>query len=356
MKIGLLTSGGDCPGLNAVMRAFTRFAFLNLPRPEILGFKDGYTGLIENNFIPVGEHFFDDLLYTGGTILGSIRQPFKNMADPAEDGVSKLDKMVENYRRLGLDCLVTLGGAGTHKTAAMLSAEGCNVIGLPKTIDNDIWGTEFTFGFDTAAEVAAKCVREMHATAYSHGRTILVEVMGNKTGWLSLYAAVAGGAHACILPEFPYDETALAEYIARRRENGARYDVIVVAEGAMTKEESGWKRKEMLLRRKELGYSTATARIARAIENRAGAEARVQVIGYLQRGAEPNAHDRALCTMMGAFAGELVKEGRFGVTVAVEGGRITYNPLSDIAGRTKFITPENPMYLAAKSTGIYFGD
>ena len=202
-----------------------------MPRPEILGFKDGYTGLIENNFIPVGEHFFDDLLYTGGTILGSIRQPFKNMADPAEDGVSKLDKMVENYRRLGLDCLVTLGGAGTHKTAAMLSAEGCNVIGLPKTIDNDIWGTEFTFGFDTAAEVAAKCVREMHATAYSHGRTILVEVMGNKTGWLSLYAAVAGGAHACILPEFPYDETALAEYIARRRENGARYDVIVVAEG-----------------------------------------------------------------------------------------------------------------------------
>ena len=238
----------------------------------------------------------------------------------------------------------------------MLSAEGCNVFGLPRIIDNDMWGTEFTFGFDTAAEVAAKCVREMHATAYSHGRTILVEVMGNKTGWLSLYAAVAGGAHACILPEFPYDETALAEYIARRRENGARYDVIVVAEGAMTKEESGWKRKEMLLRRKELGYSTATARIARAIENRTGAEARVQVIGYLQRGAEPNAHDRALCTMMGAFAGELVKEGRFGVTVAVEGGRITYNPLSDIAGRTKFITPENPMYLAAKSTGIYFGD
>lgn len=355
MKIGLLTSGGDCPGLNAVMRAFVKYIEANLPKAEIIGFLDGYTGLIEGNYRQVDASFFEDLLFTGGTVLGSIRQPFKSMNDEGEDGRTKLDKMTANYKKLGLDCLITVGGAGTHKTAATLSAEGCNVIGLPKTIDNDIWGTDYSFGFDTAAEVAAECVRNMHATASSHGRVMLVEVMGNKTGWLALNAAVAGGAHIALLPEFPYDEEVVLATLAKRREQGARYDIIVVAEGAMTTEESTLKRKEMLSLRKARGYASVTDRLAKTIERRLGIEARTQTVGYLQRGACPNAHDRALCTLLGAYAGELVKVGKFGVTVAQSCGKVTYNSLADIAGRTKFVTDDTPLYKAALQTGLSFG-
>lgn len=356
MRVGILTSGGDCPGLNAVAHAFVKYVISNIPKAEILGFSDGYTGLIEGSCKTIDDAFFERFFFAGGTVLGSVRQPFKSMTDNVGDGVSKLDKMKSNYKKSGLDCLVTIGGAGTHKTAAMLSAEGCNVIGLPKTIDNDIWGTEFSFGFDTAAEVAAKCVQDMHATAYSHGRTMLVEVMGNKTGWLALHAAVAGGAHAALLPEFPYDENAVADFVAERRKSGARYDVIVVAEGAYSQKEARLKRRERTELRRAAGLVTATARIARIIEEQAGVEARVQTVGYLQRGAAPNAHDRVLCTLMGAYAGELLKNGRFGVSVAAVGGRVTYNSLADIAGRTKFVERDTPLYKAAKNTGIYFGE
>lgn len=355
MKIGLLTSGGDCPGLNAVMRAFVKYAEDNIPKAEIYGFTDGYTGLIEGKYKKLDGQFFDNLLFTGGTVLGSKRQPFKSMTSETEDGVSKLDKMVSNYKELGLDCLITVGGAGTHKTASMLSAEGCSVIGLPKTIDNDIAGTDYSFGFDTAAEVAAECVRQMHATAYSHGRVMIVQVMGNKTGWIALHAAVAGGAHIALLPEIPYDENTVIDTIAERIERGERYTVMVVAEGAMTIEESKLKRKEMLSLRKSQGFYSASQRLAKVIEERLDIEVRVQTVGYLQRGACPNAHDRVLCTAMGAYAGELAKRGKFGVTVALSGGRITYNSLADIAGQTKFVTEDNPVLTAAKSTGISFG-
>ncbi len=355
MKIGLLTSGGDCPGLNAVMRAFVKYAENNIPKAEIYGFLGGYTGLIDGKYKTLDGQFFDDLLFTGGTVLGSIRQPFKSMTSETEDGVTKLDKMVANYKELGLDCLVTIGGAGTHKTASMLSAEGCNVIGVPKTIDNDIAGTDYSFGFDTAAEVAAECVRNMHATAYSHGRVMIVEVMGNKTGWLALYAAVAGDAHIALIPELPYDETAVIDTIAERRERGERYDVIVIAEGAMTVAESKLKRKEMLSLRRAQGYLSAAQRLAELIEDRLNVEVRLQTVGYLQRGVCPNAHDRALCTAMGAYAAELAKSGKFGVTVALSGGRITYNSLADIAGRIKFITDDNSLLAAARGTGICFG-
>ena len=355
MKIGLLTSGGDCPGLNAVMRAFVKYAKDNIPKAEIYGFLDGYTGLIEGKYKMLDGRFFDDLLFTGGTVLGSIRQPFKSMTSETDDGVTKLDKMVANYKELGLDCLITIGGAGTHKTAYMLSAEGCNVIGVPKTIDNDIVGTDCSFGFDTAAEVAAECVRNMHATAYSHGRVMIIEVMGNKTGWIALHSAVAGGAHIALLPELPYDENTVIDTIAERRERGERYDIIVVAEGAMTMEESKLKRKEMLALRKLQGYSSAAQRLVELIGERLKVEVRLQTVGYLQRGVCPNAHDRALCTVMGAYAANLAKHGKFGVTVALSGGRITYNSLADVAGQTKFITQDNPLLIAAESTGISFG-
>ena len=251
---------------------------------------------------------------------------------------------------------MTLGGAGTHKTAALLAAEGCNVIGLPKTIDNDIWGTDVTFGFNSAMEIATECIDRMHSTAASHGRTMLVEVMGNKVGWLTLYAGLAGGANIILIPEIPYDEDAVVAVLEKRRKAGARYSIVAVAEGALSKEEASLKKKDRLTLRAARGETTVTQRLARNIEARTGVETRTQVIGYLQRGGSPNPYDRALCTLMGSYAGELAEKKKFGVTVAVSGGKVTYNSLADIAGKTKSVPPSHQMVRAAKAIGVSFGE
>ena len=356
MKIGLLTSGGDAPGLNAVMRAFAKYVFNNVENVKIFGFLNGYTGLIYNEYEELKEKDFEDLLLEGGTMLGSKRQPFKLMTVPDENNRSKLDKMKANYEKLGLDCLVTLGGAGTHKTAALLSSVGCNVIGLPKTIDNDIWGTDLTFGFHTAMQVATECIDRMHSTAASHGRTMVVEVMGNKVGWLTLYAGLAGGANMILIPEIPYEENAVVEFLQKRNKAGARYNIIAIAEGAISVEEAALKRKEMLALRASRGEHTATERLAKLIEEKTGVETRTQVIGYLQRGGSPSPYDRSLCTVMGSFAGELAAQGKFGVTVAYSGGKVTYNSLTDIAGKSKSVPKNHQMVLSAKSIGVSFGE
>lgn len=356
MKIGILTSGGDCPGLNAVMRAFVKYVCAHIRGAEIIGFLDGYTGLIENEYEILGEKDFEPLLLAGGTVLGSKRQPFKQMTVEDENNTSKLDKMKENYQRLGLDCLLTLGGAGTHKTAALLSAEGCNVIGLPKTIDNDIWGTELTFGFHTAMETATECIDRLHSTAASHGRIMLAEVMGNKVGWLTLYAGLAGGADMILIPEIPYDRAAVISFLEKRRKAGARYSIVAVAEGALDREEVALKKKERAALRAARGQRTVTERLAKEIEEKTGIETRIQVIGYLQRGGSPDPYDRALCTLMGSYAGELAEKKKFGVTVALSGGKATYNSLADIAGRTKSVPPACQWVKAAKSIGVSFGE
>ena len=356
MKIGMLTSGGDCPGLNAVMRAFAKYAYSHIEDLKIFGFLNGYTGLIENDYEILEEKDFENLLLAGGTMLGSKRQPFKQMTVADENNRSKLDKMKETYRELELDCLVTLGGAGTHKTAALLSAEGCNVIGLPKTIDNDIWGTDVTFGFDSAMEIATECIDRMHSTADSHGRIMLVEVMGNKVGWLTLYAGLAGGANMILIPEIPYDEDAVVDFLEKRRKAGARYSIVAIAEGALSREEASLRKKDRLAIRAARGETTVTQRLARNIEARTGVETRTQVIGYLQRGGSPNPHDRALCTLMGSYAGELAEKKKFGVTVAYTGGKVTYNSLSDIAGKTKSVPLGHEMIRAAKAVGVSFGE
>ena len=350
MKIGMLTSGGDCPGLNAVMRAFAKYVCSHIEDVKIFGFLNGYTGLIENEYEILAEKDFEPLLLAGGTV------PFKQMTVSDGNNRSKLDKMKETYEKLGLDCLVTLGGAGTHKTAALLSSEGCRVIGLPKTIDNDIWGTDVTFGFSSAMEIATECIDRMHSTAASHGRTMLVEVMGNKVGWLTLYAGLAGGADMILIPEIPYDEDAVVEFLEKRRKEGARYNIVAIAEGALSVGEASLKRKEMAALRASRGETTATERLARAIEARTGVETRTQVIGYLQRGGSPNAYDRAICTLMGSYAGELAERKKFGVTVAMAGGKITYNSLADIAGKTKSVPPTHQLVRAAKAVGISFGE
>lgn len=354
MKIGILTSGGDCPGLNAVIRGFGKYVYHNIKNAELIGIADGYGGLIRGECKRMSESDLSGILTLGGTILGTSRQPFKLMTVEDENSVSRLDRMKENYKKMGLDCLVTLGGAGTHKTAALLSAEGCNVIGLPKTIDNDIWGTDVTFGFHTALDVATDCIDRIHTTAASHGRTMFVEVMGNKAGWLTLYAGLAGGADVILLPEIPFSPDKVAKAVGRRADAGKAFSIVAIAEGAMTIEESKMKKKARAAAR---GTDvTATNAVAKYVAEKAGVETRVVVPGHIQRGGSPSAYDRVLSTEFGSYAGKLAQEGKFGVTVALVGGKVTYNALADIAGKAKLVPPDCQEIKAAKSIGISFGD
>ncbi len=355
MKIGILTSGGDCPGLNAVIRGFGKYVFNQIEGVELYGIADGYGGLIRGEWRKMTPQDFVGILNLGGTILGTSRQPFKLMTLEESNSPSKLDLMKQNYKKLGLDCLVTLGGAGTHKTAALLSAEGCHVIGVPKTIDNDIYGTDVTFGFHTAVDTATECIDRVHTTAASHGRTMLVEIMGNKVGWLTLYAGIAGGADMILIPEIPFDPEAVVATIAKKASSGKAFNIIAIAEGAMSREEAAMKKKARQLARRERGETTVTQSLARLIAERVGVEARVTVPGYMQRGGNPSAYDRVLSTEMGSFAGKLAKEGRYGVTVAVQKNEITYNSLADIAGRQKSVPVDHPLIKTALSLGVSFG-
>ena len=354
MKIGILTAGGDCPGLNAVIRGFAKYIYNQIPDAEIIGIQDGYRGLINGEFNKLKESDFSGILNIGGTILGTSRQPFKQMKVEDQNGESRLDQMVKNYKKNKLDLVVTLGGAGTHKTASLLSDAGCNVIGLPKTIDNDIWGTDVTFGFHTALEIDTECIDRIHTTAASHGRTMLVEIMGNKVGWLTLYSGIAGGADIILIPEIPYDPDEVCNMVTKRYESGKAFTIIAIAEGAMSKKEANMKKAERLEYRN--GEATATNRLAKYIQENAGVETRTVVPGHIQRGGNPSPYDRLLSTELGSFAGKLVQEGNFGKTVAIINNQITYNRLADVAGKTKYVDADNQMIKIGKSIGISFGD
>jgi 6-phosphofructokinase 1 len=354
MKIGILTSGGDCPGLNAVIRGFCKFVLNQMDDVELIGITDGYYGLINNETRILKREDFSGILNVGGTILGTSRQPFSLMKNEDRNGVSKLDKMKQTYEELGLDCLVTLGGAGTHKTAGLLSAEGLNVIGIPKTIDNDVYGTEVTFGFHSAVDIATECIDRLHTTAASHGRTMFVELMGNKVGWLTLYAGIAGGADVVLLPEFPYDPKTIAKVIKQREKEGHAFNIIAIAEGAKSIEESKMKKSERIAYRG--GQSTSTTALANYIHKKCGVETRIVVPGHLQRGGNPSAYDRLLSSEMGSFAGRLFLEKKFGTTVAIKDNKVTYNKLSDVAGTLKYIPEDNQMINIARGMGIVLGD
>ena len=354
MKIGILTAGGDCPGLNAVIRGFAKYIYNQIPDAEIIGIQDGYRGLINGEFNKLKESDFSGILNIGGTILGTSRQPFKQMKVEDQNGESRLDQMVKNYKKNKLDLVVTLGGAGTHKTASLLSDAGCNVIGLPKTIDNDIWGTDVTFGFHTALEIDTECIDRIHTTAASHGRTMLVEIMGNKVGWLTLYSGIAGGADIILIPEIPYDPDEVCNMVTKRYESGKAFTIIAIAEGAMSKKEANMKKAERLEYRN--GEATATNRLAKYIQENAGVETRTVVPGHIQRGGNPSPYDRLLSTELGSFAGKLVQEGNFGKTVAIINNQITYNRLADVAGKTKYVDEDNQMIKIGKSIGMSFGD
>ena len=244
-RIGILTSGGDCQALNATMRGVAKSLYNMLDDVEIIGFEDGYKGLMYADYQIMKPADFSGILTQGGTILGTSRQPFKQMRVPDENGLDKVEAMKHTYKKLKLSCLVVLGGNGSQKTANMLSEEGLNVVSLPKTIDNDLWGTDMTFGFQSAVEVATNAIDCIHTTAASHGRVFIVEVMGHKVGWLTLYAGLAGGADIILLPEVPYDIQVVCDAITKRTKAGKRFSILAVAEGAISKEDAAMSKKEL---------------------------------------------------------------------------------------------------------------
>ncbi|NLJ63873.1 MAG: 6-phosphofructokinase [Christensenellaceae bacterium] len=354
-RVGILTSGGDCPGLNAAIRGVARASYA-LFDAEIIGIRGGYKGLIEGDYQVMSKYQFSNILTMGGTILGTSRTPFREMRVVGDDNVDKVAAMKENYEKMGLDCLVTLGGNGTHKTANMLSQEGLNIIGLPKTIDNDIFGTDFTFGFHTAVDIATDVIDRIHTTAASHNRVMVVEIMGNKAGWLTLYAGLAGGADAILIPELPYEIEKVAEVIEKRSTENKNFTIIAVAEGAMDVEEAHMKRKDREDKRKEEGTNFISVRIANQLRDMLNVEARTVIPGHILRGGSPSAYDRVLATQFGVHAAQLISNGTYGVTVALEGDKIRHNSLSVIAGVPKPVTPTNYIVRTARSMGVSFCD
>ncbi len=355
-RIGMLTSGGDCQALNAAMRGVVKGLSKNADQLEVYGFYEGYKGLIYGNYRLLTAADFSGILTKGGTILGTSRQPFKRMRIPDENGLDKVEAMKENYRKLRLDCLVILGGNGTQKTANLLREEGLNVIHLPKTIDNDIYGTDITFGFQSAIDIATSAIDCIHTTAASHNRVFIVEVMGHKVGWLTLYAGVAGGADIILLPEIPYDIDKVVEAVQRRSQAGKGFTILAVAEGAISKEDAQLTKKEYKEKLKKSPYPSVSYEVAARIEEKTGCEVRVTVPGHTQRGGSPCPYDRVLCTRLGAAAADLILKNKYGYMVAMINGNTKPVPLEEVAGKLKTVEPECQMIKEAKLIGISFGD
>lgn len=356
-RIGMLTSGGDCQALNAAMRGVVKSLSYSGEPVEIYGFLEGYKGLIYGNFRMLTGADFSGILTKGGTILGSSRTPFKLMREPDENGLDKVEAMKQNYYKLRLDCLVILGGNGTHKTANMLREEGLNVVTLPKTIDNDLWGTDMTFGFQSAVEVATAAIDCIHTTAASHGRVFIVEVMGHKVGWLTLHSGLAGGADIILLPEIPYDVDVVVNALKERNRQGKRFSILAVAEGAISKEDAALSKKELKEKKKgQMVYPSVAYEIGAMITERTGQEVRVTVPGHTQRGGEPCPYDRVLSTRLGAEAANLIRDKKYGYMVAVKGDEIVPVPLQEVAGKLKTVDPTCSIIREAKMVGISFGD
>ncbi len=345
MRIGLLTSGGDCQALNAAMRGVVKCLTNSEQDVEIYGFLEGYRGLIYGNFRMLSGSDFSGILTKGGTILGSSRTPFKTITDPDENGLNKVEAMKQNYYKLCLDCLVILGGNGTHKTANLLRQEGLNIVTLPKTIDNDLWGTDMTFGFQSAVNIATNCIDCIHTTAASHGRVFIVEVMGHKVGWLTLNAGMAGGADIILIPEIPYDIDKVVAAINDRHKKGSKFTILAVAEGAISKEDA-----------KNYKFPSVSYELAAQIQERTGQEVRVTVPGHTQRGGSPCPYDRVFASRLGAEAGELILKGEYGFMVGYRNREVVKVPLDDVAGKLKMVSPDASIIREAKHLGISFGD
>lgn len=355
-RIGFLTSGGDCQSLNATMRGVAKTLYQANPDVEIYGILEGYKGLIYGNRRKMEPKDFSGILTEGGTIIGTSRQPFKKMGEPDENGLDKVKAMLDNYKKWKLDCLVILGGNGTHKTANLLSEKGCNVVTLPKTIDNDIWGTDITFGFQSAVNIATNAIDCIHTTAASHGRVFIVEVMGHKVGWLTLHAGIAGGADIILLPEIPYDIDSVVNALEKRSAQGKRFSILAVAEGAISKEDAALSKKELKAKRKKMAYPSISYEIGAQIQEKTGQEVRITVPGHMQRGGEPCPYDRVLSTRLGAAAAQLIIKEKYGYMVGMVNGETVPVPLSEVAGKLKMVDPKASIIQEIKKMGICFGD
>lgn len=355
-RIGMLTSGGDCQALNAAMRGVVKGLSENISELEIYGFYEGYKGLIYGNYRLLTAADFSGILTRGGTILGTSRQPFKYMRMPDENGLDKVQAMKQTYHKLNLDCLVILGGNGTQKTANLLREEGLNVVHLPKTIDNDIYGTDVTFGFQSAVNVATQAIDCIHTTAASHNRVFIVEVMGHKVGWLTLYAGVSSGADIILLPEIPYDINKVIKAIKKRSDAGKGFTILAVAEGAISKEDAALSKKEYKKKQEQSKYPSVSYEIAAQIEKALGTEVRVAVPGHTQRGGSPCPYDRALCTRLGAAAAKAILDEDYGCMIAMINNETKRVPLGEVAGKLKTVDPNCRMIQEAKLIGISFGD
>ncbi|MBP1664759.1 MAG: 6-phosphofructokinase [Bacteroidetes bacterium] len=339
MKIGILSSGGDCPGINATIRGVGKTA-INDYGMEVIGIQNGFSGLLYKDISALTESSLSGILTMGGTILGTAREKeFRKILKSPDKKDQEVIK--KSYKELDLDCLVCIGGNGTQKTTWALSKLGLNVIGIPKTIDNDVFGTDITFGFSTAVDIATEAIDRLHSTASSHQRVMVIELMGHHAGWITLYAGMAGGADVILLPELGYNMDTIIEVLNNRKKNGKPYSIVAVAEGIEV--EGGTD-----------GHHPATY-FAREIEKRTGIESRETVLGYIQRGGSPSAHDRNLGTMLGGYAAKLIAEKKFGRMVSVKGQKITDVSLEEVAGKLRIVKPDDPMVLQGKRMGISFG-
>ena len=360
MKFGILTSGGDCPGLNAAIRGVVKSAF-NRGSAVAVGISDGYRGLIDNRTRILRPDDVTGILTMGGTILGASREkPFEGRDDAsmtdAEAGLGKPELIVETYRKLKLDCLVVLGGNGTQTTASRLQQEGLKVIGLPKTIDNDLYGTDVSFGFHSALSIATEGVDRLHSTASSHNRVMVIELMGHKAGWLALNAGIAGGGDVILIPEIPYSADRVAAHIESRGKSGKAFSIVVVAEGAISREEALMDKKERRRLRAAQPWPSIGYRIASEIAERTKMETRVTVLGYLQRGGIPSAYDRVLATCFGSAAADLMYEGQFGRMICRRNGVIGSISLADVAGKTRKVPEDHELLKTARCVGTCLGE
>ncbi|MFA7289175.1 MAG: ATP-dependent 6-phosphofructokinase [Melioribacteraceae bacterium] len=335
MKIGVLTGGGDCPGLNAVIRAVVRKS-LSLGH-ECVGIKEGWKGILENNFTPLNMDSVSGILHRGGTILGTSRTNVYKV----ENGEAKLK---ENMEKSGIDCIVAIGGEDTLGVAAKLAASGVKVVGVPKTIDNDLNATDYTFGFDTAVNIATEAIDRLHTTAESHNRVIVVEVMGRHAGWIAVHSGIAGGADIILIPEKPFNFDEVVDVLKQRHSRGKSFSIVVVSEGAklQTEEESDKDGSFVLTSMKKDSFGHVRLGgigniLAEEIEKRTGFETRATILGHIQRGGSPTAYDRVLATRFGVFAVELLVEEKYGYMAALQGSEIVAASLAEAVGKLKTV-------------------
>ncbi|MCI0708629.1 MAG: 6-phosphofructokinase [Chloroflexi bacterium] len=370
-SIGILTAGGDSPGLNAALRAVGKAA-IGTYGMNLIGFRDGFRGLMENRTVRLDSGQLSGILTIGGTILGTSRDKPTKMPVGGKT-LDMTDLMVDNYHKHHLDVLVCLGGGGTARNAYSLMQKGINVITLPKTIDNDVVCTDVTFGFDTALTIATESIDRLHSTAHSHHRIIVVEIMGHNTGWLALGAGVSGGADVILIPEIPYDTDIVAEAILQRFRKGAGFSIVAVSEGAMSTElfqrlqsaQQKLAKAENKKERKKLNEEVAaieaerlrsTPILTQELEKRTRLESRVTILGHVQRGGVPSPADRLLATRLGTACVDFIREGRFGIMVAARGDGVEAVPLENVIGSRKNIPPDHPWLKTARNLGICLGD